>query len=123
MLRVPFMLRCLLVLWRFAAIEGSARIGVHRVVLESDSKNLVYALVRGDADLSENGVLIREARSCCIMSFQRFNFTFCPRTCNRVAHELANFGYGLVESPVTCGEDVLEFVSVLVASDIAVPRV
>lgn len=44
-----------------AAIEGSSDIGVHQVLVESDSQTLVHALKKGDADFSAIGVLIREA--------------------------------------------------------------
>ena len=107
------MLACL------AALEGLYGIGVHRVLVESDSLSLIKALKSGDSDLSEIRVLIREARSRCFMSFECLHFQHCRRMCNSVAHVLARYGYGLVEAPVVWGEFVPEFVSVLVASDIA----
>ncbi|KAI5003565.1 hypothetical protein ZWY2020_030725 [Hordeum vulgare] len=67
--------------------------GVHRVLFESDSLQLVNGLISGDYDLSNIGVLLREARSLCHAPFDAFEFRFVNRECNRVAHELADFGY------------------------------
>ena len=59
------------------AIEGAARLGMYRVLFESDSSTLVQALKTTDYDLSEIGVLVRDARSSCILNFDVFEFLFC----------------------------------------------
>jgi hypothetical protein len=40
-------------------------------------------------ELSAIGVPLRETRSTCISAFERFDFGFCPRQFNTVAHTLA----------------------------------
>ena len=52
-------------------------------------------------------------------TFESFVFSFCKRECNKVAHELAVFGYragGVVSSWL---EQAPDFVSAIVASDVA----
>ena len=61
---------------------------VHKVIFESDPLQLVNGLNSRDYDLSNIGVLIREARSSCHASFDVFKFRFAKQECNRVAHEL-----------------------------------
>jgi hypothetical protein len=62
-----------------AAVEGAAAMGLNRVVFESDSKNLVSALRDKKHDLSVIGVLLKEMRSLCIVSFQSCKFQFVSR--------------------------------------------
>jgi hypothetical protein len=71
-----------------AAIEGAAALVLHRVEFESDSLNLMQALNSSSNELGAIGVLLREAISNCISAFERFEFIFCPRRCNTVAHTL-----------------------------------
>lgn len=72
---------------------AAAELGVHRVIFESDSSILVNALNSGEYDCSTIGVLLRESRSLCFANFESFAFGFCKRDCNKVAHELAAYGY------------------------------
>jgi ribonuclease HI len=106
-----------------AATEGAVALGLHRVVFESDSKNLVQALNSESHDLSKIGVLIREARSICISYFESFEFTFVSRHCNKVAHTLAQYGYSAEDECRGWAEDAPDFVSALLASDAAEPSV
>ena len=102
-----------------AAVEGAATLGLHRVIFESDSQVLVKALKSNSHELAEVGVLLREIRSSCIASFDSYEFSFCSRKCNNVAHSLAQFGY---RDEAECNgwtDRVPSFVSVLVASDLA----
>ena len=48
------------------ATEGAANIGLKRVVFESDRQTLVRALNSSSHELSQIGVLLREARSFCV---------------------------------------------------------
>jgi ribonuclease HI len=75
-----------------AAIRGADRVGANRIIFESDASNLVRGLQSRDYDKSEIGVLVKEARSLCIMNFSSFQFSFSRRTCNIAAHELAKLG-------------------------------
>ena len=103
-----------------AAVEGAATIGLHRVQFESDCKTLVTALQTKERDLAHVGVLLKEARSGCISSFESYTFSFAPRSCNKVAHTLAQHG---LRADVECEgwEDFAPaFLADLVASELAV---
>jgi hypothetical protein len=90
------------------------------VVFESDSKTLVNALQSKSYDLAKIGVLVRDIRSDCIGSFDSYDFSFCPRSCNRVAHELAHFGLRAKDGCSGWADEAPSFVSEFVASDIVV---
>jgi hypothetical protein len=55
-----------------AVIDVSSRLGVYRVMFESDSSTLVHALKTLTYDLSEIGVLLRDAKSTCTLHFDVF---------------------------------------------------
>jgi hypothetical protein len=84
-----------------------------------DSQTLVLALQTGKYDLSPIGVLLKEVRSICIGSLESFEFMFVSRTCNSVAHSLAQFGLRAESSCTGWEEEAPDFVSALIASDIA----
>jgi hypothetical protein len=75
-----------------AAIDGANRIGASIIVSESDSSTLVRALKSNDYDKAMIGVLVKEAKSLCILNFVSYAFSFSRRTCNSVAHKLAKLG-------------------------------
>ena len=102
-----------------AATEGASALGLHRVIFESDSQTLVHALQSKSHDLAEIGVLLREIRSECIGSFESFEFSFCPRSCNKVAHDIAQFGLRTETGCTGWADDAPEFVSGLIASEFA----
>jgi hypothetical protein len=58
-------------------------------------------------------------RSNCICSFEVFEFSFCPRSCKKIAHELAQFGHLAEEGCLGWADVAPDFVSDLVASEIA----
>ena len=66
-------------------------------------------------------MLFREAGSLCFANFDRFEFVFCCRTCNSVAHALAQFGFHAALPATVWTEHLPDFVSSLVASDVAAP--
>jgi ribonuclease HI len=105
------------------AIERTSNLGAFRVIFESDSLNLVNALKSGDHDMADIGVLYREARSLYTLAFDSFEFSFCRRLCNKVAHAIAQHGRELGVVNSSWSEDASAFVSALVASDIATHRV
>jgi hypothetical protein len=70
---------------------------------------LVNALQTRSCNLSEIGVLIRDRRSVCIGSFDSHEFSYCPRDCNRVAHELAQFGFCVEEGCLGWADEALVF--------------
>ena len=57
-----------------AAVEGAAAIGLHRLIFESDCKNLVTALKGSGSDLAAIGVILKEVRSLCMVSFESHKF-------------------------------------------------
>ena len=91
-------------------------LGLHRVVFESDSVIQVNSLNSASHELLEIGVLLREIRSLCICSFESFNFKYCSRSCNNVAHCLAKFGSQAEEECVGWADVAPNFVSDLVAN-------
>jgi hypothetical protein len=90
------------------------------VVFESDSQVLVNALNSSGHELSEIGVLLREARSMCIASLESFSFRHCRPECNKVAHSLARFASKADEECVGWTDVAPPFVSDVVASESAV---
>jgi hypothetical protein len=93
------------------------------VQFESDCSNLIKAIKDGDQDLSDIGVLYREARSLKLMHFDTADFLFCRRECNKVAHRLAQFRYQDDAISSRWMDAVPELVSVLIDSDLAVQQV
>lgn len=67
--------------------------------------NLRATLASTDYDLSRQGVLIREPKFQLICNFIDFKVLHCPRTCNRVAHDLASFGAQLERAGVMLWPD------------------
>ncbi|KAK1669229.1 hypothetical protein QYE76_057388 [Lolium multiflorum] len=103
-----------------AAINGAIRIGANRIIFESDASNLVQALKSTDYDKSSIGVLMKEARSLCVLNFALFQFSYARRTCNTAAHVLAKIGVSS-ESSDSFWEDYAPFcISDIIASDSAV---
>jgi ribonuclease HI len=102
-----------------AAVEGAVAMGLNRVVFESDSKNLVSALRDKKHDLSVIGVLLKEMRSLCIVSFQSFKFQFVSRKYNGVAHSLAQYGLRADGDYTDWEGETPNLVSDLVASEMA----
>jgi hypothetical protein len=89
-------------------------------VFESDCQTLVNAVKTRSYDLSVIGVLLKEIRSQCICSFEFFDFCFATRSCNKVAHSLAQYGLR-ADSECTGWEGCApDFISDVVASDAAV---
>ncbi|VAH77352.1 unnamed protein product [Triticum turgidum subsp. durum] len=101
------------------AIEGAADLGAQRISFELDYLTMISALKGRDYDAAELGVLFREERSLCHASFVFFEFMFCPRKCNHVAHALAQFAMGAVEPLHVWANVAPDFVSILVNADMA----
>ncbi|XP_073363127.1 uncharacterized protein [Aegilops tauschii subsp. strangulata] len=99
------------------AIDGAADLGAQRVVFESDCLTMINALNGREYDAAELGVLFREARSLCRLSFESYDFKFCRRGCNLIAHNLAQFGLGAVVSLSVWDVEAPDFVSALVGTE------
>uniref|UniRef100_A0ACD5TNW0 Uncharacterized protein n=1 Tax=Avena sativa TaxID=4498 RepID=A0ACD5TNW0_AVESA len=100
-------------------MEATANLGANRIIFESDSSNLVAAIKTGAYDLADTGILFKEARSLCTLHFDLADVVLCRRTCNSVAHWLAQFGYQGIAPYSTWEEDVPDFVIGLVVGDSA----
>jgi hypothetical protein len=66
--------------------------GMGNIILETDALNLVKALTSTDFDLAPEGVIYRDLRSFFYLNFVSVQVVFVPRSCNKVAHELAALG-------------------------------
>jgi hypothetical protein len=65
------------------------------------------------------GALIREARSVCIVSSESYEFSYCPCSCYKIAHELAQHGLRANDVCVGWAQSAPDFVSVMVTREIA----
>ena len=101
-----------------AAIEGAINIGANRIIFESDSSTLVRAMKTRNFDKALIGVLVKEARSICILQFGSCLFSFSRRECNSVAHELANLGASSESQDSVWVDEAPECVVSLLARDI-----
>ena len=106
-----------------AAIDGAIRIGANRIIFESDSSTLIQALKSNDYDKATIGVLVKEARSLCILNIDSYAFSFSRRTCNSVAHELAKLGVHSGPDDSFWEASAPNCIVKLLASDIAVLEV
>jgi hypothetical protein len=66
--------------------------------LENDAQNLVRALKDGSFDRTPEGVIYRDIRSFSSLNFLSASFSFCPRLCNKLAHDVAACGVRLQET-------------------------
>ena len=101
-----------------AAIEGAINIGANRVIFESDSSTLVSALKSRNSDKALIGVLVKEARSLCMLHFSSCLFSFSRRECNSVAHNLAILGVSSESEDSVWVDEAPMCVVSLLASDI-----
>jgi ribonuclease HI len=106
-----------------AAIGGAIKTGANRIILESDSSNLVSALKTRSYDKSFIGVLVNEARSLCILNFDSYLFSFNRRACNFAAHELAKMGAKGESQDSVWVDTVPSCVVNIMANDIVVSEV
>jgi hypothetical protein len=62
------------------------------VQLESDAQNFINVLQGNQFDLAPEGIMHRDTRIFSRLNFLSVEFLFCPRGCNKLAHELATHG-------------------------------
>jgi ribonuclease HI len=103
------------------AVQAATDCSMGRIVLESDSKNLVAGLNGSDFDLSPEGVLFKDLRLFILLNFISVEVVFAHRGCNKAAHELAALGAAQEENRVVWWDSVPESVRCLVASESAAP--
>jgi hypothetical protein len=102
-----------------AAIERAEALCLNRTVFESGCQVLVSTLNSNSHDMSEIGVLLREARCRCVVFFQSSSFTVCRRVCNKVVHSFTQLGSKMEDECIGWVDEASDFVSVLVASESA----
>ena len=116
-----------------SSLQKAQEWGMSKVQVETDSQLLVQAIKGTNHDLAVNGSLFRELKYFATLNFSMFDINYCPRSCNKVADVLADYGTKLGQNkvviwPVNASEfsngpesvNVPEFVNVLLASDYAV---
>jgi hypothetical protein len=80
----------------------------------------VQAIEGSDQDLARNGAIFREIKFQLSLNFSLFRISYCPRTCNPITDAMAAHGAKLgPRSQAVWPGCAPDFVSVLVASDIA----
>ena len=72
------------------AFKITSQIGCNRVQLETDATELKRAVTTRDYDLSQLGPLFKEIKSLLGFVYDDVKLLVCKRTCNNVAHALAN---------------------------------
>ena len=74
------------------ALKAAMEEGISRVAIETDSANLVAAIMTNRFDQAPGGVLFREIRVLLSLHFVTLSFSHVSRNCNGCAHELACSG-------------------------------
>jgi hypothetical protein len=90
-------------------LKVAASMGMARVVLETDAFTMRNPLEGDDYRMSTLGVLIAEAKHLMASEFVLCEVRYCPRVCNKLAHELASIGCKLPSSSHAIWEDVPHF--------------
>nr|CAE05727.1 OSJNBb0017I01.7 [Oryza sativa Japonica Group] len=102
------------------ALKLANDMGMGHIIVETDAQALKAALLDETHDRSVNAVIIREAKFLLAMNFNVHQVMYCPRECNRAAHELAKIGASLgPRSQFVWLEGFPDDVCNLVASDSA----
>ncbi|EEE50990.1 hypothetical protein OsJ_31600 [Oryza sativa Japonica Group] len=100
-----------------AAIGATSERGIMKVEFETDSLLLKSALQENSFNLSAMGGVILEIKNVISSRFFSFSVNYCPKECNKVAHELAKLGCNLLDPCSWAGTPPgLEY---LVTSDLA----
>jgi ribonuclease HI len=105
------------------ALRAASMLGISRIIIESDSTNLLQALQTSHYDQAPGGLLFMEAREEIRLNFDVVSFNHCKRVCNNAAHTLASrvlFGEDGQSSRWT--DPFPTFVTELLVRDIAEPR-
>jgi ribonuclease HI len=104
-----------------AAAKASAGWGISKVVIESDSTNLIKAMRSTEFDRAHEGIVYRDLRLFMNLSFNYFELSHVPRTCNKLAHEIAAYGATWLDTELLWPEPLPSDVLVWLDSLSAVP--
>ena len=105
-----------------AAIQGAqaaADEGVGHVIIETDAAEVVQAVYSQAFDLSPMTFLVDELRGVLEMNFISWSVQQRPRSCNRVAHELAILGSICEPDADVAVVPIPDFISCIMADDSA----
>ncbi|TQD89154.1 hypothetical protein C1H46_025276 [Malus baccata] len=99
-------------LWAvLAGVRLAQQLGVHRLVVESDSSQAVTLIGYHSGSLSAMGLLAEDVTYRLLHTTE---FLHTPRTCNGVAHRLARFALSIgnelvwIEEPPNFIQDLLD---------------
>jgi hypothetical protein len=74
------------------ALHAVASWGMINVQIEADAQNLPKGIQDNSFDRTTEGVIYRDIRSFIRLNFSSLSFSYCPRNCNNLAHNLAAVG-------------------------------
>ena len=101
-----------------AALHAAMARRISRVIVESDSTNLVSALSGSNFDRAPGGAIFCEACDLLAQFFVPVSISSIPRNCNRCAHELARLGLERdPDCPAVWDDPFPDFVSTLMDRD------
>ena len=98
----------------------AANLGMPRVSLETDATMVKAAIEGEDYRLSSMGGIITEIKILKALEFVSCEFLYCPRICNKLAHELAAMGCKLPGGTSATWDSVPQSLEGVVSSDSAV---
>jgi hypothetical protein len=73
-------------------VQAAIDAGVGHLSIETDAAAMVQAVYPSSHNFSAATHLITELRNLLVQNFISWSVHFCPRSCNRVGHELACLG-------------------------------
>jgi hypothetical protein len=104
------------------AIPVAEQLGIRHVIFSTDCIPLKEAISSNSYDASRLGPLFQQAKYMLRLACFEFVFEYCPRACNKTAHELAALGVGCEQpSEVLWLTDFPSDVMTLVANDVVGP--
>ena len=101
-------------------LKMAAQLGMAHVVVETDAQMVMGAIEGEDYRLSSMGGIITEIKHLKAMEFSSCIFSYCPRICNKLAHEFASLGCKLHGGVQTTWDVVPQSFEDLVPSELAV---
>jgi ribonuclease HI len=103
------------------ALMATVQWGMGNIILETNALNLVKALTSTNYDLAPEGIIYRDLRSFLYLNFVSVKVVFVPRSCNKVAHEIAALGASQQDVRKLWMNTVPDAVSLVLASKFASP--
>jgi ribonuclease HI len=80
------------------SLERAAYVGMSKIILETDAKELKKGITTKELDRSVDVSLFRQIRDYMSSSFDICRVQHSPRSCNKVADCLAKYGVSVVSS-------------------------